>query len=284
MQIDHHYARLPQVTLHYVSAGTGDPVLLLHGWPQSWYEWRHIIPRLAARYCVIAPDLRGLGDSSRPLEGYDRATVAGDLWELARTHLGLTRFHVVGHDLGGPTAFALAAKHSDAVRSLTVIDVTVPGIGPDISQGGRRWHHAFHMTPDLPEALVQGRERIYLGWFYREFSYRPDAIGEADIAEYLRTYTQPGALRAGFSYYRNIPRSAAENQALLASGFRLEVPVLALGGEKKECRGRAEEPAESLRCIAADVTGGVIAESGHFVPEEQPEALAERLLAFLAAH
>jgi pimeloyl-ACP methyl ester carboxylesterase len=280
MSVDHHFARLAQVTLHYVTAGSGPPVVLLHGWPQSWYEWRHVIPRLAERYRVVAPDLRGLGDSSRPLEGYDRQTVAGDLWELLSGPLGLDRFHLVGHDVGGPIAFALAAAHPDAVRSLAILDVTIPGIGPDISQGGRRWHHAFHMTPDLPEALVGGRERIYLSWFYREFSWRPDAIGEADIAEYLRTYTQPGALRAGFSYYRNIARSVAENRALRDSGFRLKMPVLALGGERMEARGRAREPEESLSGIADDVIGGVIAESGHFIPEEQPEILTERLLGF----
>jgi pimeloyl-ACP methyl ester carboxylesterase len=284
MPVEHHYAKLSGVTLHYVTAGVGVPVVLLHGWPQSWYEWRHVMPKLAERYRVIAPDLRGLGDSSRPLEGYDKKTVAADLWELLSDRLGLHRFHIVGHDWGGPTAFALAAAHPDAVTSLAILDVTIPGIGPDISQGGKRWHHAFHMTPDLPEALVQGRERAYLSWFYREFSWQPDAIAEADIAEYLRTYTAPGALRAGFSYYRNIPRDIADNKALLESGFRLGMPVLALGGERMEARGRGRQPEESLRCIADDVTGGVIAESGHFIPEEQPEALTEQLLGLFARH
>jgi pimeloyl-ACP methyl ester carboxylesterase len=114
-------------------------------------------------------------------------------------HLGIERFHLVGHDWGGPVAFALASLHPQAVRTLAIVDVTVPGIGPDISQSGKRWHHAFHMTPDLPEALVQGREREYLSWFYREFSWQPGAIGGEDIDEYVRTYAQPGALRAGFS-------------------------------------------------------------------------------------
>jgi len=184
--------------------------------------------------------------------------------------LGLERFHLVGHDWGGPTAFALACAIPGSVRSLTVLDVKIPGIGPDISQGGRRWHHAFHVTPDLPEALTGGREREYLGWFYREFSWQKSAIGQADVDEYLRCYTRPGAMRAGFAYYRALPQDKADNRALLDSGFRLPMPVLALGGARTEARGRASEPLESLRVIATNVRGG-----------EQPQALAERLLDFL---
>jgi pimeloyl-ACP methyl ester carboxylesterase len=282
MELEHFYVRLSHATLHYVAAGAGPAVVLLHGWPQSCHEWRRVIPLLADRYRVIAPDLRGLGDSSRPLEGYDKKTVAADVWELLADHLRPAPFHLVGHDWGGPVAFALAAAHPGSVRTLTLLDVTVPGIGPDVSQGGRRWHHAFHMTPDLPEALIAGRERDYLGWFYREFSYVPDAITPADVDEYLRTYTQPGALRAGFAYYRNLPRDVTDNRALLGAGFRLRMPVLALGGGRTESRGRAREPEESLRLIADDVTGGVIPDSGHFIPEEQPHALAAALLAFFA--
>jgi len=160
--------------------------------------------------------------------------------------------------------------------------VTIPGIGPDISQGGRRWHHAFHMTPELPEALVLGREREYLGWFYREFCWQRDAITRADIEEYLRCYSRPGAMRAGFEYYRALPQDKTDNRSLLDSGFRLPMPVLALGGAKTEARGRATEPLESLRAIALDARGDAIAECGHFIPEEQPAELADHLLAFFA--
>ena len=278
----HHLARLAEVSLHYVTAGAGDPVVLVHGWPSTWYEWRHVIPLLAAGYRVIAPDLRGLGDSSRPLSGYDKKTVAADLWQLLSGALGIARFHLVGHDWGGPVAFALAAAHPEAIRTLAIVDVTLPGIGPDISQGGKRWHHAFHRTPDLPEALVQGRERAYLTWFYESFSWRRGAFTAADIDEYLRTYTQPGALRAGFAFYRHIPDDIADNRALLASGLRLEMPVLAVGGGREEARGRGDEPEASLKVIADDVTGAIVADSGHFVPEEQPDALAALLLGHFA--
>ena len=278
MNIEHHHARLADVSLHYASAGEGVPVVLVHGWPSTWYEWRHVMPLLARRYRTIAPDLRGLGDSSRPAEGYDKKTIAEDLWQLLSGTLGLTRWHLVGHDWGGPVAFALAAAHPQAIRTLTIVDVTLPGIGPDISQGGKRWHHAFHMTPDLPEALVTGKERAYLTWFYEAFSWRRGAFAAADIDEYQRTYTQPDALRAGFAFYRNIPRDSADNKVLLDSGLRLKMPVLAIGGGRAEARGRGSEPEQSLREIADDVTGAVIADCGHFVPEERPEELAAHLL------
>ena len=260
-----------------VIEGSGDPVVLLHGWPQTSHEWRKIVPLLSHRYRLIAPDLPGLGDSSIPPDGYDKKTLAGDLVGMC-AQLGLGRFHLVGHDWGGPTAFALACAMPDSVRTLSILDVTIPGIGPDISQGGRRWHHAFHMTPDLPEALVEGRERAYLTWFYQSFSWRHDAFGAADIDEYLRTYTQPGALRAGFAFYRNIPNDIADNRALLASGLRLKMPVLAVGGGREEARGRGSEPEASLKVIADDVTGAVVADCGHFVPEERPDELAALLL------
>jgi pimeloyl-ACP methyl ester carboxylesterase len=277
--VEHRSLQLSRLTLHIVTAGAsaGEPVVLLHGWPQTSHEWRKLFPLLAT-YRLITPDLPGLGDSSAP-DAYDKKSIAAHLREMCE-RLGLERFHLVGHDWGGPTAFALVCLTPERVRTLTILDVTIPGIGPDISQGGRRWHHAFHMTPELPEMLTQGREREYLGWFYREFCWQRDAITPADIDEYVRCYSRPGAMRAGFGYYRALPQDRDDNRRVLESGFRLPMPVLALGGARTEARGRAEEPLESLRAIARDVRGGAIAECGHFIPEEQPALLAERLLAF----
>jgi pimeloyl-ACP methyl ester carboxylesterase len=276
----HHFAQLDDVTLHYVTCGRGPVVVLLHGWPQTWYEWRHIVPALAQRYTVIAPDLRGLGDSSRPLTGYDKKTVANDIWQLVNGRLGHQQFFLVGHDWGGPTAYALAAAHPAAVSRLAILDVVIPGDGGDFSQGGRRWHHQFHLTADLPEALTAGRERLYLSWFYRNFGHHPDAISDADIDEYLRTYAQPGAMRAGFAYYRALPQDAADNRANIAR-LRLPMPVLAIGGASG--RGRGREPEESLKRVALHVQGDVVADCGHWIPEEQPRHLADRLQQFFAS-
>lgn len=227
--------------------------------------------------------MRGLGDSSRPLSGYDKKTVAEDIWRLMAEQLGHQSFHLVGHDWGGPTAFALAAAHPDAVTKLAIVDVVIPGDGGDFSQGGRRWHHQFHMTPDLPEALVQGRERIYLQWFYDTFAYRAGAINEAALDEFVRTYSQPGALRAGFAYYRALLQDAEDNAALLATGFRLSMPVLAVGGgvSYPHGRGRGGDVEASLRRVATNVRSVVLPECGHFVPEEKPEELARLLFDFL---
>jgi pimeloyl-ACP methyl ester carboxylesterase len=274
----HAYADLGDVLIHYVTAGSGPPLVLLHGWPQTWYEWRHIAPELARQYTLVMPDLRGLGDSSRPADGYDKKTVANDIWRLVHDRLGHQRFYLVGHDWGGPTAYALAAAHPDAVRRLVILDVVIPGDGGDFSQSGRRWHHAFHITPDLPEALVHGRERLYIGWFYRTFGYRPDAISEADIDEYARTYAQPGAMRAGFAFYRALPQDAADNAAIVKR-LKLPMPVLGIGGANG--RGRGAEVEESLRRVAVDVRAEIFTECGHWIPEEQPARLAGTLREFL---
>ena len=276
--LTHHYADLSEVRMHYVTAGEGYPVVLLHGWPQTWYEWRHVIDELAPHYRVIAPDLRGLGDTSCPASGYDKKTIANDVWELVHNELKLDNFYLVGHDWGGPTAYALAAHHPDAVKKLAIIDVTIPGDGgPDISQGGKRWHHAFNRTPALPEALVGGREEVYLGWFYRTFAHRSEVMTDDVIEEFLRCYRNPESLSAGFAYYRAVPQDITDNSAMIAR-FKLPMPVLALGGA--ESWGRRMEVLESMQRVAIDVRGGMIENCGHFVPEEQPEELAQRLIAF----
>lgn len=272
------FADLGEVMLHYLVAGEGEPVVLLHGVPQSSHEWRYVMPRLAERYRVIAPDLRGLGDSSRPAGGYDKRTVADDIWRLLHEHLGVERFFLVGHDWGGPVAFSLAAQHQDSVRKLAILDVTIPGFGGDFSQGGRRWHHAFFRTLDLPEALSAGREATIPGWLLDNYVYRPDAISREDRAEFLRSYGTFGGFRAMLAYYRALPQDAEDNRALVARNGRLRMPVLALGGANSF--GRGMEPMESLRHAADDVRGGVVEECGHFLAEEQPDVLTRSLLAF----
>ena len=278
LNLEHHYAELSEVRMHYVTAGAGPPVVLLHGWPQTWYEWLPVIELMSGSYSLIAPDLRGLGDTSRPTAGYDKNTIAEDVWQLLNGVLGLEEFYLVGHDWGGPVAFALAAAHRDAVTRLAIVDVAIPGDGSaNISQGGRRWHHAFHQTLELPEALISGREDIYLGWFYQNYGASKHAISEVAVAEYLRTYSQAGALHAGFEYYRNIPVDVANNEAILAAG-KLAMPVLGLGGA--ESWGRRGEVLDSCCRVASNARGGVVQGAGHWIPEEQPQVLAAELSEF----
>ncbi|MFJ4207976.1 alpha/beta fold hydrolase [Paenarthrobacter sp. NPDC089675] len=275
--ISHEFVRLKDVTLHYAVAGTGRPLLLLHGFPETWYSWHKVIPLLVERgFQCIAPDLRGLGDSSRPHSGYDKKTVAGDLHELMNVHLGIGEYAVVGHDWGGTVAYALASHYESGVSHLAVLDVTIPGDGqPDLGQGGRRWHHTFLQTPDLPEALVFGKEEIFCRWFYENYGSHPAVLREETIQEFLRSYTKPGALRAGFAYYRAIHQDVEDN----ANQQKLTIPCLAVGGGTGMGRGYLVE--DSLRMMASDVTGSVLNDCGHWIPEEKPAELASVLIDFL---
>ena len=275
-KFQHDFADLGDVRLHYVTAGEGPAVLLLHGWPQTWYMWRDVIPGLAENYFVIAPDLRGLGDSSRPVGGYDKKTMAQDVWRLVHDVLGRHELFVVGHDWGGPTAFAVAAQHRDAVKRVAIFDVPVPGDGTPVMFASR-WHHGLHWELDFPEALTAGREDVYLGFFYRNWGGRPDDISAEAQREYVRSYRQPGAMRAGFNLYRATPQDVADNQAFLSEG-KLKMPVLCYGGALG--RGRGHLAMESWRRVAEDVRGGVIEDCGHWIPEERPQWGVEQLRSF----
>lgn len=276
-EFQHRTARVNDVLLHYVICGQGEPIVLLHGWPQTWYEWRKIMPALAERYTVIAPDMRGLGDSAKPATGYDKRTIAADIYELVR-HLGFERIFLVGHDWGGPVAYAYACAHPEDVRKLVILDVPIPGAGLEQALAFRPrsvWHIQFHYVRDLPEALIAGRERTYLTWFYRT-AYNPTAIDEQAIGEYVRCYSAPGGLRAGFEYYRAIFTDAEHNTENAKT--KLKMPALALGGD----RGFGELTIRSMNQLAENVRGEVIEHCGHWIPEEQPELLLNRLLGFLS--
>lgn len=274
----HHTATVGEVRLHYVTAGSGDAVVLLHGWPQTWFEWRRIIPALAAKYTVVAPDLRGLGDSSKPQGGYDKRTVADDIYKLVQK-LGFERIYLVGHDWGGPTAYAYAVAHPEDVRKLVILDVSIPNETwekfPMFNRRGT-WHLTFHGVRDLPESLVAGRERTYLSWFYRSAAYNPGVITDYEIDEYVRCYSAPGGLRAGFEYYRAIPTDIAHNKEHAKT--KLKMPVLALGGD----RGFGQAPLLSMRELAENVRGGVIEHCGHWIVEEQTDYLIDQLTTFFA--
>ena len=273
-QFSHHHADLGEVTLHYVTAGKGEPVVLLHGWPQTWFMWRDVMPLLAPHFALIAPDMRGLGDSSRPESGYDKKTVAQDIARLM-TALGHERFNVVAHDWGGPVAYALAAQFPDRVRAMAIFDAPVPGDGGPVVHHAR-WHFGFHALPDLPEALTEGREDIYLRFFYRLAGAKPDAISEEAQAEYVRAYSQAGAMTAGFNYYRAVPQDIADNTEFRTAAM-LNMPILVYGGDP-ETRGRGLSAMESWQRVATNVSGGVAEKCGHWIPEEQPDFVVREII------
>lgn len=276
----HQKAQVNGISMHYVvGGGNGDTVVLLHGWPQTWYEWRYVMPLLAKNnYTVVVPDLRGLGDTSKPSTGYDSRTTAEDIYQLV-SQLGFReKILLVGHDIGAQTAYSYALVYPNNVSKLALIDSVLPG---SISNGSTAepWWFAFHRTPDLPEALVLGNEREYLLWFYRQLAYNPYFISEEDIDEYVRQYSAPGAMRSGFEYFRT---SYLQNNS--TSNFELNVPTLAVFGENSYVI-KSEDTLyntilESMRRFTTNVSGIVVPFSGHWIPEEQPGYLTDSLVNF----
>lgn len=230
----HQTAMINGVRLHYVTGGKGPAVVLIHGLPASWYEWRGILQALAERYTVIAPDLRGLGDSSKPPGGYDTHTAAEDIHQLVHS-MGIDRVYVAGHDWGAAVGFAYAVRYPQEVRRLAILDMTIPGFGAEdgfrVTRQGGSWHTIFHMAPDVPEALITGRERQYLSIFYSGLygsGDNPTAINKEEIDEYIRVYTKPGALRAYLSYYRSLFNDADRNR----EGTKIKLSTCSCSGRR----------------------------------------------------
>jgi pimeloyl-ACP methyl ester carboxylesterase len=274
----HHMASVNGIQIHYVMGGQGDAIVLLHGWPETWYAWRHVMPALAKNYTVIAPDLRGLGDSSKPATGYDGKTVAEDIHQLV-TQLGFRTIFLVGHDIGTQVAYSYTAAHPTEVKKLAVMELTIPGFAPP----GRPpiWWAIFHQIPDVPEALVDGKEMMYLSWFLRGLAYNPSAITQEDINEYVSHYSAPGGMRAGFEYYRAFPQDAIQNENY--SKTKLPMPVLALGGAYIPVLGgniTMSSIIYGMQQLAVNVTGIRVPNSGHFIPEEQPGFVTDQLFKF----
>jgi pimeloyl-ACP methyl ester carboxylesterase len=282
MTFSHHMASVNGIQLHYVKGGHGDPLVLIHGWPQTWYEWRHVMPALAKDYTVIVPDLRGLGDSSKPLTGYDGKTTAEDIHQLV-SQLGFNKkILLVAHDIGAQTAYSYAVAHPNNVSKLVIMEFAFPGFLPPGFEGVT-WWFAFHQVPDIPEMLTFGKEKEYLSWFYKGLAYNPYAITQADIDEFVSHYSAPGGMRAGFEYYRAFPIDANENKESLAKGGKLQMPVLAVGGDIYPAVG-GDLPGNfalySIQQLAANVQGITVPLSGHWIPEEQPDFVVDQLLKF----
>ncbi|MBM3550748.1 MAG: alpha/beta hydrolase [Alphaproteobacteria bacterium] len=270
------FARVNGVNLHYVRVGVGPNVVLLHGWPQTWFAWRSTMERLCSRFTLIAPDLRGLGLSERTAAGYDKQTVAADIRALIDAAAG-GRAHVVGHDMGGKAAFMLAHLHPEHVDRLVMVDCLVPGTENMDSLRGGAWHYGFHMAPDFPEMLTRGRERDYIAAQIRAWSYRKDAVPDDAIDEFARHYASDGGMTAGFNYYRALKDDAAAAASL--KGRKLDMPVLAIAGRY----GVGERLADALRPQTTNLRSVIVEDSGHFVADEAPEQFCAQLEGFLSA-
>ena len=280
--IDHHEAEVGQLRMHWVSAGAGEPVVLLHGWPQTWYEWRRLIPVLAENHLVIAPDLRGWGETERPADGYDVATAAADIGRLL-DHLGLATAHVIGHDWGTPIGYHLAATDRDRVRSFIALEASIPGAGgEDLLNFSRSWNplwfFPFLATPDLPQQLIGGgRQEPFFTWVLQQMARNtPDALSAEDVATYVRAYGDEDAVRSSCAYYANTWLCA--DQVREAAKDPLTIPVLAVAGE----RSLGQNMIDFVRRLAPDAEGVILPGCGHLIPEERPEELARLATGFLS--
>lgn len=242
-------------TIHYLIGGHGPPVVLLHGWPVTAYAWRGVMPALVDRFTVIAPDMPGFGDSGPSSKGYEKRAIAEQVRDLMH-QLSFTQVLLVGHDMGGPVAFAYAADHPQEVQKLVLVETLLPGFGLEDLKATGAWHIGLAQVPELPETLVAGRERAFLGYFYRRGMLRPGAVGEADLAEYLRTYAAPGHMSASFEYYRALKADIPEFRAMAAT-HKLSMSVLAVGAERGFGSGAA-----SFRPLAEHLREAIIPGAG----------------------
>jgi pimeloyl-ACP methyl ester carboxylesterase len=273
--INSRHAEVNGIKMHYLIAGTGDPVLLLHGYAQTSHMWRPLITELAKTHTVIAPDLRGFGGTTKPEGGYDKKTMAQDVHALAAS-LGHKRVGVVGHDIGLMVAYAYAAQYPTEVDRIALMDAFLPGVGDWTKVWLLRdlWH--FHFYGKTPLALVDGRERIYFEHFWNDFAADPaKSVSERDRQFYAAAYAQPGGMRAGFEVFRAFEQDAKDFSGFAAT--KLTMPMLVLTGEKAS----GEFLIVQGRLVAANVEGIVIKGSGHWLIDEAPDQVVPILLAFL---
>ncbi|HEY0182740.1 MAG TPA: alpha/beta hydrolase [Rhodopila sp.] len=273
------------IELHTLQGGTGPLLVLVSGWPQSLHTWRKVMPALARHFRVVAFDPPSLGDSPAPAGGgYDLINIASHIDPLLDA-FGAPDCLLVGHDVGAWISYTYASQRPARIRRLALIDAAIPGLAPPETYRlspetmHRTWHFAFNYLPELPEMLIGGRERQFLSWFFRTKSVDwTRAFDAAAVGEYTRIYAAPNAWTGGLGYYRAIFDSIAQNRGAAASP--LPMPVLAVGAES----GLGAGMEHSLRGAVAELRGAVIADCGHYVPEEQPRALLEVLLPFLEGH
>src|SRR5690349_10295276 len=262
-------------TLHVRSGGHGPAVILLHGYGETGDMWAPLAAELARDHTVVVPDLRGMGLSSRPEDGYDKKTQGHDVAHVIDA-LQIDRADLVTHDIGNMVGYAFAAQYPGRVASFILMDAPLPGVGPwdEIVRSRALWHFSFQ-GPDA-ERLVAGRERIYLDRFWNEFSADPSRFSEESREHYARLYAQPGAMHAGFNQFAAFDQDAIDNKTFVANG-KLSMPVLAVGGEKSF----GPTMAVVMRAAAINVQELVIPDAGHWLMEEQPAATIAAVRAFL---
>ena len=270
-----HTANVAGVQFHYMIAGKGPAVVLIHGYAETSSMWKPIIPLLAQRFTVIAPDLPGIGDSSIPTGGLDMKNAAASVHALVRS-LGVQQAEVVGHDIGLMVAYAYAAQFPAEVTKLVVMDAFLPGVAgwEDVYNNPGIWH--FRFNGPTPELLVKGRERTYFEHYWNDFAAdKNHSIPEADRQAYTAAYARPGRMRAGWAYFVSFPQAAKDFTEL--STTKLPMPVLAIGGDK----ANGELLGNQMKLVSNDATVIVLKNTGHWLMEENPKETMAALMKFL---
>jgi haloacetate dehalogenase len=281
IDVRHHTIHANGIRHHYIDAGAGPVVVLLHGFPETSFGWRFQIPVLAKKYRVIAPDLRGYGESDKPASGYDKRNMANDLRGILR-ELDISRIALVGHDRGARVATRFAKDHPSLVDRLVVMDnVPTRIVAREFSQKLARayWFFIFHQVADLPEALISGREDIWLRHFFSDWCYDPHTIQGEAFDTYVRAYRAPGAVRGAMSDYRANAEDVAQDK--VDAHIKIACPTLALWGADFYAVGKMFDMAEIWSEMADDLQTVAIPQCGHLPQEEQPEVVNEILLGFL---
>jgi pimeloyl-ACP methyl ester carboxylesterase len=269
------FADVDGVRLHYFIAGKGDPIVLLHGYAETSHMWLPLIAKLADKHTVIAPDLRGFGESSAPPDGYTKAAMARDIHALMKS-LKYDRIRLVGHDIGLMVAYAYAAQYPDEVSRLVLMEAFLPGVGNWNSVFLLRdlWH--FHFYGKTPLALVTGRERIYLDHFWNDFAADPKkSLSEKDREYYAKAYARPGHMAAGMEVFRAFPKDAEEFAGFAKT--KLPMPLLVLSGEKAGGTFLIVQG----EMVADNVEGVLVKGAGHWLMEEAPDQVIPKLVEFL---
>ena len=274
-QIAVREAKIDSVQLHYLTAGKGPAVLLLHGYAETSRMWRPLIPKLAEKFTVIAPDLPGIGDSAIPSDKIDMISAAERIHALVRS-LGVEKARVVGHDIGLMVAYAYAAKFPNETEKLALMDAFLPGVSgwEPVYNAPNIWH--FRFNGEYPEKLVQGRERTYFEYFWNVFAAdKEHSIPEADRKAYTEAYSRPGRMRAAWAYFASWPQLANEFAQL--SQTKLTMPVMSIGGEKS----LGKELGDQAKIVADKATVTVFPNTGHWILEEKPKETMDALVDFL---
>ncbi len=283
----HHKATVDGIPIHYVVGGRGTPLLLLHGWPETWYSWRRAMPALAKHYTVVAVDMPGFGDS-QAAPSADKKTVARFLHALM-TQLGYRKIFLAGHDMGGPVAYAYATAYPQEVQKLLLMETAIPGFGFADGSGddilkitpqsvSGVWHFPFFMNPDMAEMLVRGHEREFVAAMSKNSYHNPSAFSSDELDELTRWLTAPGGFRSGIAYYQALFVDAQQNR--VSGKTKLTMPVFVLCGDDGFLKNVT---AKSVSEVATDVRSAVVPKSGHFIAEERPGYLAAQMIGFFGS-